>query len=246
MHRFSVIQENHNLGKFSITREQLNYYKSEVNKILQELYKNDLVIESNFGTFVRPQPFEPTPGRHISILNKVNTNLRYLSHLIDSFNLNSIGEVVKFINDNKIDLFTKDGKYLPQLIKSIRSTEYDGEQNENLASNYIKSVVLKKSNVSIDPIISPVSSRKDLIDGIDIEFQIGQSRKYTCQVKPFRNRRDDGINVIITSSGLIKEYSVDYICFADYKSNRTCLFKNRGFRILGNGEIMFPKSSEVI
>jgi hypothetical protein len=143
-------------------------------------------------------------------------------------------------------LFTKDGKYLPQLIKSIRSTEYDGEQNEKLASEYIKSVIFKKTNISVDPDISPVSSRKDLIDGIDIEFQIGQSRKYTCQVKPFRSRRDDGNNVIITSSGLIKEYSVDYICFADYKSNRVCLFKNRGFKILGNGEIEFPKSSEVV
>jgi hypothetical protein len=246
MDKFSVIQENHNLGKFSITREQLNYYKSEVNKILQDLYRGDLITEDGFGTFVKPQSFEPTPNRHISILNKVNTNLKYLSYLANSFNLNTIGEVISFINENRSELFTKDGKYISNLLKIIRGTEIEGERNENLASRYIKSLIKEKKNVEVNPIISPVSSRKDLIDGIDIEFQIGNSRSYTCQVKPLKGRKDNEGTITISSSGLIKEYNVDYICFADHRSNRVLLFKNRGFRIVGNGEVSFPSDSEVI
>jgi hypothetical protein len=246
MDKFSLIQEDHNLGRFSITRQQLNYYKNEVNKVLHGVYSKDLVREDDFGTFVKPQSFEPTPDRHISILNKVNTNLRYLSYLVDTFDLSSIGDVVKFINDNKEDLFTKNGKHLSILIKIIRGTEQDGEKNEELASRYIKSIIFEKKSIDVNPIISPISSKKDLVDGIDIEFQIESSRKYTCQVKPFKGRREISNNVIITSSGLIKEYKVDYICFADHRSNKACLFKNRGFKIIGNSEIQFPKESEVI
>ncbi len=245
MYKFSLIQEDHNLGKFSITREQLSYYKYEVNEILQTIYKDDLVVESGFGTFVKPQSFEPTPNRHISILNKVNTNLRYLSYLINTFSLNSIGDVIKFINDNKNDLFTKDGKYISSLVTTIRGTELEGEKNEELASQYIKSVILSKLNKSINPKISPISSKKDLVDGIDIEFQIDNSRVYTCQVKPFKSRVDNSNTVLITSSGLIKEYNVDYMCFSDHRSNKVCLFKNRGSKILGYGQILFNRDSEV-
>ena len=184
--------------------------------------------------------------RHISILNKVNTNLRYLSYLVDNFELNSIDKVINFINDKKDDLFSKNGKYLPHLVSLIRSTEQVGERNEELASRYIKSIILEKTNTVVNPIISPISSKKDLVDGIDIEFQIESSRKYTCQVKPFKSRRDSGNFVVITSSGLIKEYKVDYLCFSDYRTNKVFLFKNRGYKILGNGEIEFPKSSEVM
>lgn len=245
MDKFSLIQENYNLGKFTISREQLNYYKSEVDKILRGLYSNDLITEVNFGTFVKPQSFEPTPNRYISILNKVNTNLRYLSYLVDSFDLGSIRDVIKFVSDNKEDLFTKNGKYLSNLLEIIRGTESEGEKNEELASRYIKHVILEKKDIIVNPEISPISSKKDLVDGIDIEFQIGSSRKYTCQVKPFKSRRETSDKIIITSSGLIKKYNVDYICFADHRSNRAYLFKNRGFEIVGNVEVSFPKSSEV-
>jgi hypothetical protein len=246
MDKFSIIRENHNLGKFSISKVELNKYRQEVDKIIHSMYADDMIIENGFGSFVKPQSFEPTPNRHISILNKANTNLKYLSYLVDNFELNSINEVINFINDRKDDLFSKNGKYLSHLVSLIRSTEQAGERNEELASRYIKSIILEKTNTIVNPIISPVSSKKDLVDGIDIEFQIGSSRKYTCQVKPFKSRRDSGDFVIITSSGLIKEYKVDYLSFSDYRTNKVFLFRNRDFKILGNGEIEFPKSSEVM
>ena len=245
MLKFSILNENHNLGRFIISRQQMGYYKSEINKILQDLYKDSLINEPGFGTFVKPQKFEPTPNRHISILNKVNTNIKFLSLLVEKFKLNSIGEVVSFVSDNKKDLFLEGGEYLPILIKTIRSTELEGEKNEELASRYLKSVIFEKTNKSIDPKISPISSRKDLIDGIDIEFKIDNSRPYTCQVKPYKGMSVIGDKIIVTTSGLVKHYSVDYICFSNSYSGKSCLFRNRGFEIVDYNKISFPSSSLV-
>lgn len=191
-----------------------------------DMYKGQMIVIPNFGSFVSPRKFESNEDRYISILNKINTNLSSLSYLVREFKLLNFKEVIDLIREKRNDLFLEGGEYLPKIVQIIKSTEKAGEKNEDLAISYIKRIILAKKDIDITPNKVPTSSYKDLVLGIDIEFRIGE-RIYTCQVKPFVDYRVKGDYVIVTSSGNIKKYNTDYICFSDWKSGKSVLFQNK-------------------
>lgn len=226
MKKFSLILENYNLGRFTISRDQFNIYKREIDSILSNMYIDQMVSIPDFGSFVKPRKFEMSEGRYISILNKVNTNLALLSYFVRQFGLSNFDGVISLVRDRRDDLFSEDGQYLKNIVQIIKSTEEAGEKNEDLAIHYIKSVILSKLGTDITPQKVPTSSYKDLVLGIDIEFTIG-GKVYTCQVKPLVKWENKEGSIYVVSSGNIKKYNTDYICFSDWRSKKSILFKNK-------------------
>ena len=213
---------------------EFSKYKNSINYILRDMYKDHTVLVEGM-TLIKALPVERNIGREFSTLNKVNTNITLLRKIVNKFNLNNTDDLIEFIRNNKKDLFTEQGNYFDLIFSTIRGTEKRGEDNEDFVCDYIRRIVKSKFNEDINPFREATSSYKDMILGIDITFTVG-GKEYTCQVKPlkFVNYTDDFI--VITSSGLIKEYDTNYIAFANVDDNKVLLFRNKKDDMSINGD----------
>jgi hypothetical protein len=234
MKKFTSINESKDLGRFVMSDLEFSKYKNSINYILRDMYKDHTVLVEGM-TLIKALPVERNIGREFSTLNKVNTNITLLRKIVNKFNLNNTDDLIEFIRNNKKDLFTEQGNYFDLIFSTIRGTEKRGEDNEDFVCDYIRRIVKSKFNEDINPFREATSSYKDMILGIDITFTVG-GKEYTCQVKPlkFVNYTDDFI--VITSSGLIKEYDTNYIAFANVDDNKVLLFRNKKDDMSINGD----------
>ena len=238
MNKFSLIKENINLGRFSITDNEFKTYMREVDSIKNSMYPGE--IEEVEGLkLLRALPFEKRHGRDFSVLNKVNTNRLLMSRFIQNYNIGSFNDLINFIKTNKDNIFKQDGSMFQLVWETIRQTEKASEENEEMVANYIKVLAKSVYNEDIEVKREVTSSYNDLILGIDITFTL-KGKKYTCQVKPLKNMTHRGNEIIITSSGRIKKYDTNYIAFSNAKSNEVILFRGKNVRVSGD-TFIFPK-----
>lgn len=236
MKKFTLLTESYNLERFSITREEFLKYKNEIVLILNDMYK-DYLKRYSVMTFICNLPFEN--GREISIINKISTNVMVLKHLVRTFNLKNFDDIITLVKTKKDELFKVGTNDFNEILKLLKITEKYGDANELIAIGKIKSVIKSKLNLDIDPIKSGNGSYEDLILGIDITFKIG-NRTHTCQVKPLISMKTDGLNYTIVSSGNVKQYKTDYLCFANSQNQTAILFQNR--EVIMNGNIITIKN----
>lgn len=235
MKKFTLLTESYNLERFSITREQFLRYKNEIVLILNDMYK-DYLKKYSVMTFICNLPFEN--GREISIINKISTNVMVLKHLVRTFNLKSFDDIINLIKTKKDELFKVGTNDFNEILKLLKISEHYGDLNELIAIGKIKSVIKSKLNLDIDPVKSGNGSYEDLILGIDITFKIND-KVFTCQVKPLIDVKNDNINYTITSSGNVKQYKTDYLCFVDNRTKNSVLFQNR--EVVMNGNVITIK-----
>jgi len=236
MKKFTSINESKDLGKFIISDSDFNKYKNTIITILREMYKDHMVSVEGMS-LVKALPSEVRIGREYSTLNKVNTNILLASKMVNKFNLNNADDLINFVQNNKTELFTEQGKYFDLIFSTIRKTEERGEQNEEFVCEYIKKIVKLKFDEDISPVREVTSSYKDMFLGIDITFTVG-GKEYTCQVKPLKSTSLSDNYIKITSSGLMKEYDTNYIAFANKDDGKVLLFRNRREDVSINGVIV--------
>lgn len=225
MEKFSNVDKSKELGKFTISEQEFNTYVSTINDIIGEMYK-DRLIEIEKMKLVKALPSEIKIGRDYSTLNKVNTNVKLMKRIVETFNLNNFQDLIDFVNTNNVELFTESGKYFNLVFSTIRETEEAGERNEEFVCDYIKKITKLKFDEDITPIREITSSYKDMILGIDITFLI-RGKEYTCQVKPLKSFSFSGDYVVVQSSGNMKEYNTDYLAFSNPYTNKVLLFQNK-------------------
>jgi hypothetical protein len=243
MKKFSLIKENINLGRFSITDNEFKIYMREVDSIKNSMYPDE--IEEVEGLkLLKALPFEKRNGRDFSVLNKVNTNRLLMTKFIQNYNIGSFNELIDFIRTNKDSIFKQDGSIFQLVWETIRQTEKAGEENEELVAKYIKALAMSVYNEDIEVKREVTSSYNDLILGIDITFTL-KGKEYTCQVKPLKNISYRGNDIIVTSSGRIKKYNTNYIAFSNSKSNEVLLFRGINVRVSGD-TFIFPKMGLVV
>lgn len=242
MNKFSLIKENINLGRFSITDYEFNTYMREVDSIKNSMYP-DIIEEVEGLKLLKALPYEKKNGRDYSILNKVNTNRLLMTRFIQNYNIESFKDLIDFIKNNKDNIFRQDGSMFQLVWNTIRQTERAGEENEELVVKYIKAIARSVYGEDIEVKREITSSYNDLILGIDITFTLN-SKEYTCQVKPLKNINLRGDDIIVSSSGRIKKYNTNYIAFSNSKTNEVLLFRGTNVRISGDSFI-FPKKDLV-
>ncbi len=233
MNRYSQINEDYDLGKLKITTNQFYNYKSFIDSILNLLYdpsKRENIPD--LGLFIKALPSEKSDGREFSILNKINTNLAVLRFLVKELDPIDYDNLKYIINDLKNDIFFEDGKYFQEIRRIIKGTESVGERNEILVMEYIKNIVKVKFNQDVEMRRSPTSSYKDLILGVDVEFNLN-GKEYTCQVKPLVSKQIIGEFFQIESSGNIKKYKTNYIAFSNFRTSEVLLFQNKEVSFVG-------------
>lgn len=239
MKKFTLIQENYDLERFSISREEFIKYRKEIERILLKVLYPDKVKYAEGLPLLGALSCEKSEGRDFSIFHKVNTNVMVMRYFVKTFNINSFQALINLVNDKKEEFFIEGGRYFNEIRKILKITEDYGDRNEYLAIEYIKQVIKSKLNLDVNPVKSPSGSYDDLINGVDAKFDI-KGKSYTCQVKPLVSIKESGEEYIIVSSGNIKNYKTDYLAFSNHKTGECVLFKNKEVRINGT-TIIIPK-----
>ncbi len=213
------------------TNESKNI-KELISSILLDLYKDNIVkIEGFDEPFVAPIHGEDQ-NKLKSYLNYANTNKKLLKKLSDIFKLKSYYDIYKFIKRNKNNLFLEDGKLFDITKTSIEYTIKKGEENEEYALDFLNNFYDLDFSKRTD-----TDYEDDLIKGIDIYFKKKNDDKvYTVQVKPLSSKEKNS-DIIIYSSGVIKEYKTDYYIFVDKKNNKLIMFSNDLPKIYKNSYI---------
>ena len=67
--------------------------------------------------------------------------------------------------------------------------------------------------------------KNDAFKGIDLIVNIGE-RKYTAQVKPFSNMKNEDGKITVYDTGNVKPYNVNWLIFINTKSNKILIFEN--------------------
>ena len=225
MDKYSLLENTINLHKFSLTDEEFQEYKRLIKSTLAELYPHLLANVPGMGEFLLALNRDKSEGRDFSILGITRTNISVLLWMVREFKLNSFDEIKSFIHENKSHLFREDGKYYNELRAILLSTERQGILNEDFAITYIKNIVKHNIGVDITPVRTPPMSKEDMMEGIDIKFDI-DGKTYTCQVKPLVNYTQDINTTVIISKGLIKKYNTSYLAFVSREKNKVILIRN--------------------
>lgn len=186
--------------------------------IIQEELKN-LWSDHNFitipgvrGSFLERLNFE-NPRRIKSILNYLNTNINFRKFIANKYNkVNNYDTLVEAFLENSTELISYSGKYFNDVLEILKRTETIGIENEiksaQILQQSIKNILAKDVYVQItDP-----DSYDDLIDGVDLFFDIGEDTS-TIQVKPLQNISKRENQIWVQSSGVQKKYDVDFIIF---------------------------------
>jgi hypothetical protein len=244
MKKFTLIQENYDLIRFTISKDQFFTYRSTIERILlKELYPNRAVHAEGL-TFLGPFNCEKSEGRDFSVFNKMNTNIVAMKYLVEQFKINTFEDLLKLIEDRKEEFFTENTKYFNEIRRLLKMTESYGDRNEYLSIDYIKSVIKSKLGIDVNPTKLPLGSYDDMINGIDIKF-IVNGKTYTCQVKPLVKMIESGDEYIITSAGTTKNYSTSYLSFSNHLTGESILFQNKEVKINGS-TIIIPKKYRVL
>lgn len=244
MKKFTLIQENYDLVRFSISRREFIEYRKKVEYILlKELYPDRVKYVESLE-LLGPLDCESGEGRDFSIFGKFNTNVTVMKYLVRTFNLNSFQELMYLIEEKKGEFMVDGSPYFAEIWKILKITERYGDMNEYVSVDYIKNVISSKLNLDINPVKSKSGSFDDIINGIDIKFKIGD-RDFTCQVKPLVSIRESGDEYIILSSGNIKDYKTNYLSFSNHETKESVLFQNKEVRINGT-TLIIPKKYRVL
>lgn len=244
MKKFTLIQENYDLVRFSISREQFIKYRKRVEHILlKELYPDKVKLSEGLS-LLGALDCEKKEGRDFSIFSKFNTNVTVMKYLVKTFNINNFQELMDLIEERKGEFMVEGSPYFKEIWKILKITEEYGDKNEYISLDYIQTVIKNKLGLEINPIKSKPGSFDDMIHGIDIKFNI-KGKDFTCQVKPLVSIKETGNECIIVSSGNIKNYKTDYLSFSNHKTGESVLFQNKEVKINGT-TIIIPKKYRVL
>lgn len=224
-----MVFESVTAGPLNLNEQEFKQYKNMISDYLIQIYPNKVNIEDL--KFIGPQKFD-NPGRFKSIINYANTNTTLLKSIVEKFSIESVVELFNFLKQHNRDILAPEGQYFQDTLDILKRTESYGIQNETLAAQFFQNVIKEKTGQDVQVKRSETDSKEDLIDGIDLFFEFN-GKRYTCQVKPLVEIKNDGENWVVVSNGRIKPYKVSYYIFVDRNRQRFVAFKNRNVSIVG-------------
>jgi Fe-Mn family superoxide dismutase len=216
-------------------------YQDGVTDILKKVF-NQFWVDSTNKEMSGFYGLESKEGR--SILNNLNTNFNSFCLLTKAVN-NQIDNIGK--PEKKFDFSLKEKRNIPEVIRLIKAIDHFKKEiftkNNQDFINIIK--VLKKlwdrGQKSEDKVLSKIESyfgpnsfvekvgghgqKTDAFKGIDLIINVGD-KKYTSQVKPFSNIKEDNGTITVFDTGNVKPYNVNWMIFINTKSNKILIFEN--------------------
>jgi Fe-Mn family superoxide dismutase len=230
-------------------------YMNGINEILREVFSENYISKPENNELPGIYNLEG-PGR--SVINKLNTN--YTTFCILLKDLNKViskttnKEPISFMDKTPLEqkketerfvraikhfkerIFNRESSTFNNLLKILIEKNMLGNKREQITVALLKKHFGKDVKVEL---IGELGSKKDALQGVDLEITKEGGKTYTAQVKPFRHMiiSEDGITLEGTAS--VKIYKTDLMIF---QKGRNVLIFNKEPKIV-EGNFVFPADS---
>jgi Fe-Mn family superoxide dismutase len=265
---YQILMENIVRPEFCDPKEVIFFNEMINNYELKKTYGDGItkILKSVFSKYWVENPKNEMSGFYgvesqgaRSVLNNLNTNFNTFCLLSKAVNklIKNIGrqdrnfdfskkenrnkqEIIRFltaVDYFKKDIFTKRNEDFVNIIKVLLTLWNRGQKSENSVSKKIELFFGDDAKIQN---VGGHGVRMDAQKGIDI-IVIKDEKKFTGQIKPYSDILISDSNIIVKSSGNVKEYSTDWLIFFNPKTNKILIFKNNGKIVEGN--YVLPQSS---
>jgi Fe-Mn family superoxide dismutase len=237
---------------FNVNKTARNIYKNTINSILQKVFAEKYHTKNENGEIPGVYNLEK-PGR--SVINYMNTNysvfcimVKDLNKVIEgqlgeeplSFDDKTPSEQIKemkrmcnFIERFQSRIFLKTSHTFKNIMATLKEKDSIGSKREQIAKTVIETK-LPDTKVNV---IAGAGKEKDAYKKIDLEiFQGG--KKITAQVKGFDELIPEDEKLVVTKTGEIDIYKVNWMVFV--KGKTILIFKNNPEIVLG--QYVFDKN----
>ena len=237
---------------FNVNKNARNIYKNTIIKVQQKVFADKYHTKREDGEIPGVYNLEK-PGR--SVINYMNTNYSVFCIMVNdlnkviqgqmgqepiSFELKTPAEQIiemkrmcNYIEKFQDRIFSKTSHTFKNIMATLKEKDSIGIKREEMA----KKVLETKLPETTVEIVAGAGKEKDAYKKIDLEI-IHKGRKITAQVKGFDEIIPEDEKLVVTKTGEIDKYKVDWMVFI--RGKNVLVFRNRPEIVLG--QYVFDKN----
>ncbi len=237
---------------FNVNKNARNIYKNTIIKIQQKVFADKYHTKREDGEIPGVYNLEK-PGR--SVINYMNTNYSVFCLMVNdlnkvvqgqmgqepiSFELKTPSEQItemkrmcNYIEKFQDRIFSKTSQTFKNIMVTLKEKDSIGIKREEMA----KKVLETKLPETTVKIVAGAGKEKDAYKKIDLEI-VHKGRKITAQVKGFGELIPEDEKLVVTKTGEIDKYKVDWMVFI--RGRNVLVFRNRPEIVLG--QYVFDKN----
>ena len=221
-------------------------YKNTINDILRNLFADNYHNKRENGEIPGVYDLEK-PGR--SVINYMNTNYSVFCIMVRDLNrvitkslkeksvnfegktpaeqISEMKRLCNYIEQFSSRIFDPNSQTFHSIMNTLKEKDNVGTRRENMAQ-----VRLQESIPNAKVIVTAGAGKtKDAIQKIDMEIVVENS-KLTAQVKGFDEILEQNGRLVVTKTGEVAKYNVDWMVFV--KGKKVVVFENKGEIVMGN------------
>ena len=237
---------------FNVNKNARNIYKNTIIKVQQKVFADKYHTKREDGEIPGVYNLEK-PGR--SVINYMNTNYSVFCIMVNdlnkvvqgqmgqepiSFELKTPSEQItemkrmcNYIEKFQDRIFSKTSHTFKNIMATLKEKDSIGIKREEMA----KKVLETKLPETTVEIVAGAGKEKDAYKKIDLEI-VHKGRKITAQVKGFDELIPEDEKLVVTKTGEIDKYKVDWMVFI--RGKNVLVFRNRPEIVLG--QYVFDKN----
>lgn len=237
---------------FNVNKNARNIYKNTIIKIQQKVFADKYHTKREDGEIPGVYNLEK-PGR--SVINYMNTNYSVFCIMVNdlnkviqgqmgqepiSFELKTPNEQItemkrmcNYIERFQDRIFSKTSQTFKNIMVTLKEKDSIGIKREEMA----KKVLETKLPETTVKIVAGAGKEIDAYKKIDLEI-VHKGRKITAQVKGFDELIPEDEKLVVTKTGEIDKYKVDWMVFI--RGRNVLVFRNRPEIVLG--QYVFDKN----
>ena len=230
---------------FNVNKNARNIYKNTIIKVHQKVFADKYHTKREDGEIPGVYNLEK-PGR--SVINYMNTNYSVFCIMVNdlnkviqgqlgqepiSFELKTPAEQItemkrmcNYIEKFQDRIFSKTSHTFKNIMATLKEKDSIGIKREEMAKKILETK-LPETTVEI---IAGAGKEKDAYKKIDLEI-VHKGKKITAQVKGFDELIPEDEKLVVTKTGEIDKYKVDWMVFI--RGKNVLVFRNRPEIVLG-------------
>ena len=233
-------------GLFNNNTRARDLYKNTINDILKKLFAEKYHNKRENGEIPGVYDLEK-PGR--SVINYMNTNYSVFCIMVRDLNrviTKSLGEkpvdfqglssesqikemkrMCNYIEQFSPRIFDPNSQTFHSIMNTLKEKDLVGVRRETTAKNRLQESI-PNSQVLVT---AGAGKTKDAVKKIDLEI-VTENSKLTAQVKGFDEILEQDGRLVVTKTGEVAKYNVDWMVFV--KGKKVVVFENKGEIVSGN------------
>ena len=230
---------------FNVNKNARNIYKNTIIKVHQKVFADKYHTKREDGEIPGVYNLEK-PGR--SVINYMNTNYSVFCIMVNDLNkvihgqlgqepisfelktpaeqISEMKRMCNYIEKFQDRIFSKTSHTFKNIMATLKEKDSIGIKREEMAKKILETK-LPETTVEI---IAGAGKEKDAYKKIDLEI-VHKGKKITAQVKGFDELIPEDEKLVVTKTGEIDKYKVDWMVFI--RGKNVLVFRNRPEIVLG-------------